>query len=183
MLHQLDAAWLSRPWDEVRLPLHPFAPVETRVQKKGANVRPLTFVPRRARVPVSTGSPGQDIRGALPRRRARRARVHRRGQARVLPPRSVQAMARRAGIASAVVPDQARRDFARRRRARERRERRRFVFPHRSIRAPAPARGESRVDPVRARGAPSRTPRSSRRARLGERPGEFIFLFSYGQLV
>ena len=46
MLHQLDAAWLSRPWDEVRPPLHPFAPAETRVQKKGANVRPLTFVPR-----------------------------------------------------------------------------------------------------------------------------------------
>ena len=48
MLHQLDAAWLSRPWDEVRPPLHPFAPVETRVQKKGANVRPLNSVPRRA---------------------------------------------------------------------------------------------------------------------------------------
>ena len=47
-MHQLDAAWLSRPWDEVRPPLHPFAPAETRVQKKGANVRPLTFVPRRA---------------------------------------------------------------------------------------------------------------------------------------
>ena len=30
MLHQLDAAWLSRPWDEVRPPLHPFAPAETR---------------------------------------------------------------------------------------------------------------------------------------------------------
>ena len=76
---------------------------------KGANVHPRLTHPFPF---LDTGALGQDIRGALPRRRAGRTHVHRRRQARVLPPRRVQAMARHAGIAATRLADPPRGDPA-----------------------------------------------------------------------
>ena len=116
---------------------------------KGANVHPRLTHPF---LFLDTGALGQDIRGALPRRRAGRARVHRRRQARVLPPRRVQAMARHAGIATTRLADPPRGDPAGEpRKANPRRRRNRLL--RRSVRPPAARGGWPRVGPVRTRGA------------------------------
>ena len=93
---------------------------------KGANVHPRLTHPFPF---LDTGALGQDIRGALPRRRAGRARVHRRRQARVLPPRRVQAMARHAGIATTRLADPPRGDPAGEPRKANPRRRRRHRLP------------------------------------------------------